>query len=760
MANFIDGVIFVAAAPGIGDFVVAIPAQGFMTPAQGNAVDGVEYNYRAESADLTQWEIGYGVYTAAGTTLSRTKVLYNSFGTTARIDFAHQPNVGLVPLSRDFANIGGTPVLPATTIPLVEAGTGAVGIATKYAREDHVHPLGPGGGGGASVSVGVDPPPSPKVGDLWWDSSDSEGVLYVFYKDQDNTQQWVEADGDAGGSGGGGSGGANVTMSDTAPAAPKSGDLWWETDTGLLYIAYKDPDNANAVWVLAVPSSGGGSGTSGDPTIAYAWQLGMRGDGTTDNSAIFQTWSNGLPAQGGRIIFGPGKFLFSAKVTLAFHPSATGSSDDKKTFGSIIVEGSGSDLTTLYFPNSDGLDFQASSFQHTAHVRNLSITTGVAGGRKAIRISCTFGFFGSYTAQHDIDGATIRGDDGYGAVFYWDRCVDLYNITSVNFDGNSFYGPVASATATGSAYGIGVYVDSVTPSTEGSATTYNFTNNNFVFLGRAFYIGTDVQAFSIGAGNHILNGCDGIYVAPGGSQIRQLNVIGTEISVNGDCIYLATAVSASIFANNYIAVAPSKNGIVFAGNTGANSMGTTITGNVFVGKDTGAGDGIYVSTNYAAINIIANNFLGLNTGIELTASSSHAVVQDNAFLNCNNDVIDLGSSHIVGDGAWRTFTPTVTAGSGSFTSVTGSVNYKRIGRTVFVRGSVTITTNGTAASYVQVSLPIASVAEIPITGSNRTTGAMSSVTVSGAAVYITKYDGTYPAANGSVLVFNGSYETA
>lgn len=43
---------------------------------------------------------------------------------------------------------GGT---PATATPLVESGAGAVGTSLKYAREDHVHPLGPGGGGTAAT---------------------------------------------------------------------------------------------------------------------------------------------------------------------------------------------------------------------------------------------------------------------------------------------------------------------------------------------------------------------------------------------------------------------------------------------------------------------------------------------------------------------------------------------------------------------------------------------------------------------------------
>jgi hypothetical protein len=39
-----------------------------------------------------------------------------------------------------------TIINPAVAVPLVENGTGAVGVSVKYAREDHVHP----------ISVGID----------------------------------------------------------------------------------------------------------------------------------------------------------------------------------------------------------------------------------------------------------------------------------------------------------------------------------------------------------------------------------------------------------------------------------------------------------------------------------------------------------------------------------------------------------------------------------------------------------------------------
>jgi hypothetical protein len=42
---------------------------------------------------------------------------------------------------------GGSAVLPATAVPLVENGGGSVGVSLKYAREDHVHPAFGGGGG-------------------------------------------------------------------------------------------------------------------------------------------------------------------------------------------------------------------------------------------------------------------------------------------------------------------------------------------------------------------------------------------------------------------------------------------------------------------------------------------------------------------------------------------------------------------------------------------------------------------------------------
>jgi hypothetical protein len=67
------------------------------------------------------------------------------------------------------------------------------------------------------------------------------------------TKQYVDAHA------GGGGGSASITISVTPPVSPTAGALWWESDTGILWIYYDDGNTSQ--WVQAAP--GGASGTSG-----------------------------------------------------------------------------------------------------------------------------------------------------------------------------------------------------------------------------------------------------------------------------------------------------------------------------------------------------------------------------------------------------------------------------------------------------------------------------------------------------------------
>jgi hypothetical protein len=109
------------------------------------------------------------------------------------------------------------------------------------------------------------------------------------------------------------------------------------------------------------------------------------------------------------------------------------------------------------------------------------------------------------------------------------------------------------------------------------------------------------------------------------------------------------------------------------------------------------------------------------------------------------------------------YTATITAGSGTFTSVTQSLKYTRIGRLVTVTGLFQIVTNGTAADRIFMTLPIAA-ASANMSGA----GAESNVTgyvfgifgASTTSVAIKKYDSTYLGGDGYVFPVNFTYEAA
>jgi hypothetical protein len=101
VASFLDVCRFAATSSGTGDFVVSSAVTGYQTPASAGAVSGAIYRYRAESADLSQWEVGYGAYTSGTTTLARTTILFNSSGTTSAINFSAAPQVAIVALAED-----------------------------------------------------------------------------------------------------------------------------------------------------------------------------------------------------------------------------------------------------------------------------------------------------------------------------------------------------------------------------------------------------------------------------------------------------------------------------------------------------------------------------------------------------------------------------------------------------------------------------------------------------------------------------------
>jgi hypothetical protein len=118
--------------------------------------------------------------------------------------------------------------------------------------------------------------------------------------------------------------------------------------------------------------------------------------------------------------------------------------------------------------------------------------------------------------------------------------------------------------------------------------------------------------------------------------------------------------------------------------------------------------------------------------------------------------------------AWETWTPTVTAGTGTITTVgTVTCRYARINKIVMCKYDVAITTNGTGGTYVRLTLPITAIA----TGTNffcvgagretNVTGNMlQNMLTTTTQVDIFTYNNAYPAGNGYRLTGTLFYEAA
>lgn len=115
--------------------------------------------------------------------------------------------------------------------------------------------------------------------------------------------------------------------------------------------------------------------------------------------------------------------------------------------------------------------------------------------------------------------------------------------------------------------------------------------------------------------------------------------------------------------------------------------------------------------------------------------------------------------------AWTAWTPTITAGSGTFTSASGSGRYMQIGKLVLYNVTVTITTVGTGATPI-FSLPVTAQSSGGFVGAGREdalTGNMAEVkkqTATTASIFRYDNGNILSGGNGSSIISSGFYEAA
>ena len=137
---------------------------------------------------------------------------------------------------------GGNLVTTGIITALNFIGTGNTFVVTNNKIDISIS----GGSGGSQVSVGTASPAAPSSGNLWYNTN--LGRTFIYYNDGDSSQ-WVDAApfnivSDS-------SSAASVSIGTEAPVGPTSGDLWYNADYARIFVYY---DNGiNSQWVDAAP---------------------------------------------------------------------------------------------------------------------------------------------------------------------------------------------------------------------------------------------------------------------------------------------------------------------------------------------------------------------------------------------------------------------------------------------------------------------------------------------------------------------------
>ncbi|MFD2332867.1 hypothetical protein ACFSR7_26720 [Cohnella sp. GCM10020058] len=271
------------------------------------------------------------------------------------------------------------------------------------------------------------------------------------------------------------------------------------------------------------------------------------------------------------------------------------------------------------------------------------------------------------------------------------------------------------------------------------------------------------------------------------SQGATVTISGGEMmctQITHDCAFKLSAIAGATAGNQYGSITVSgvvvevASALCFTNNNSLSSpiMGAfTFTGSRFVLTQDISGGAIQTDASFSGkIVVIGNTGFAPNPRTQWNANignSSCAVTVDlQSFgMNCLQGYAGInGGTPVVMDGdtpVWSTYTPTVTAQVGTITTL-GPVSgrYLRRGKTILVRADIQVTTKGTAANGVLISLPFASSSNSYIgtaySYSTAKTGSASIVpSVSGTtSINCWQYDGTTFFANGLKLIAEVEYE--
>lgn len=321
----------------------------------------------------------------------------------------------------------------------------------------------------------------------------------------------------------------------------------------------------------------------------------------------------------------------------------------------------------------------------------------------------------------------------------------------IQFSGGSDHEATGNYATAATIFGISLY--NVTRCVATKNTTYNTVreginvqdgSDNIVSKNICFWDTTTSQDFGISVWGQAANGCNFNIVQ--GNKIINAGKSGIALASTTTCKY--NRVDGNIISNS--------NRL----NLGATNGGGA--GVILYGTGAQAND-VCENTVYDNIGFLKHGVFEWNSG----GTPSNNRIFNNPTTNAAISNVNKSASSVEGfnQTVWQTYTPTITTGSGTITTLgTVTGRYWETDKMVDFYVNVQITTNGTGATDLRATLPFTNSPASTVAHGRESgvSGVALTGTIAGSAttVVIRKYDNSYPGANSAVIELAGRFVKA
>ncbi|WP_157644371.1 hypothetical protein [Bradyrhizobium sp. WSM2793] len=412
---------------------------------------------------------------------------------------------------------------------------------------------------------------------------------------------------------------ANISGSSAAASGTNPSNLWDSFCSS----------SAGRFWVRM-------SSAWGCTTLGYANPVWWGADptGASDSVSAFNSAiATGLP-----IKWPSGKFKINSAITVTLPNAAA----------CFCMEGAGSNITTLYWPNaSGGITVTAANLKNNFSIHDLTLTTSQVGSGSALHMigpGCNNGC----EWQSDITNVTIQGDDfSTSSSQYWTTAIWLFNWGGIYVNNVTTNGPHGAPGSAGGGTGLRFEGDGGSSS---YAVILNVQASNFNFHNVGMFLGSYWQGITINQTN--FNGAEGAAcLQQGGAAagtLVLLTVTNSQFNCAGHQIDLQTAVLSPTFTGNTITVYGNNNIGISAQQSGG--TGLIAIGNIFNNMASFTGN-YGIVWNGTTGTVVGNAFHNIANGTNLLANSTLNTVALNSYNGVTTKIINSGTNNSVGTAA-------------------------------------------------------------------------------------------------------------